>query len=323
MKKALFIFICFVQITYTSPVACEEKAYLTIGTGDITGLYYLTGGAIARIVNSKSKETGLRLNAQSTSGSVYNIDNVLTGSIELAIVQSDRLYQAYNGTLKWNNNPQKQLRTIFGIHPEAVTLIASEDSGIACIGDLKNKRVNLGHLDSGQRQNALHALENEGFQWRNDLKAFAYEDYKVPEMIHSNQLDAAFITAGHPTDFFNAICSGKKIVQFIPILNVDPILKKYPYYIHTSIPLTLYPSFSAQSIIPSFGVKSILMTSEKINERLIYIITKEIFTQIKQLKKFHPAYSVLTPQYMIEGLTAPIHPGALKYFKEAKLLTGE
>jgi len=310
-------------MVFTEILFCEENTYLTIGSGDITGLYYLTGGAIAHIVNSRSRETGIRLNVQSTSGSVYNIENVISGTIELGIVQSDRLYQAFNGTKKWMANGNKQLRAVFGIHAEAVTVIASENSNITCIAHLKARRVNLGHPDSGQRQNAIDALENMGINFHNDLNAAGYEDYKVPELLHTNQLDAAFITAGHPTDFFNAICSGKTKVRFIPIINLDPILKKFPYYIETSIPVSQYPFQKNQSDVKTFGVKSILMTSEKINERIIYIITKEIFTKIQQLKRFHPAYVNLSPHYMIEGLTAPIHPGALKYYNEAQLIKKE
>jgi len=318
MKKVL-IFVCIILIGFTEIRYCEENTYLTIGTGSITGLYYITGGAIARIVNSQSKETGLRLNAQSTSGSVYNIESIASGSIELGIVQSDRLFQAVNGTDVWQNTARKNLRAVFGIHPEAVTLIASENAGISAISHLKGKRVNLGHSNSGQRQNAIHALESLGLNYEVDLNSEGYEDYIVPGLIHSNQLDAAFITAGHPTDYFNTICSGKTKVLFIPLINIDPILKKYPYYIKTSIPVSKYPSHSNMPDVKTFGVKSILVTSEKINERDIYIITKEIFSRIKTFKKFHPAYINIRPEDMIDGLTAPIHPGALKYYKETKL----
>jgi hypothetical protein len=319
MKKIL-LFIFIIPLVFTETLFCEENTYLTIGSGDITGLYYLTGGAIAHIVNSRSTETGLRLNVQSTSGSVYNIENVISGTIELGIVQSDRLYQAFNGTKKWLGNAKQQLRAVFGIHTEAVTVIASENSNITCIAHLKARRVNLGHPDSGQHQNAIDALENLGINYQNDINPSGHEDYKVPELLNKNQLDAAFITAGHPTDFFNAICSGKTKVRFIPIIHLNPILKKFPYYLETSIPVSVYPYQKNQPDVKTFGVKSILMTSEKINERAIYIITKEIFTKIQQLKKYHPAYVNLSPHYMIEGLTAPIHPGALKYYKEAKLL---
>jgi len=319
MKKIVFI-ILIILMVYTEIPFCKENTYLTIGTGDMTGLYYLTGGAIAHLVNSQSKETGLRLNVQSTSGSVFNIMNVISGTIELAIVQSDRLYQAVNGTHEWQGKANQQLRAVFSIYSEAVTVIASESSGITHFSNQKGKRVNLGHPDSGQRQNAIHALEMNGIDFNNDLYPTSYEDYKIPELIHSNQLDAAFFTAGHPTEFFNAICSGKTKVQFISMMNVDSILKKYPFYIETKIPVSLYPSQSNVADVKTFGVKSILMTSEKTDERDIYIITKEIVTKIKQFKKFHPTYINLSPHYMIEGLTAPIHPGALKFYKETKLL---
>ena len=311
----LIITIVFTEITF-----CKENSYLTIGTGNITGLYYLTGGAISHIVNKKSHETGIRLNVQSTSGSVFNIENVISGTIELGIVQSDRLYQAVNESKKRQDNEYQNLRAVFSIHTEAVTLIASESSGITSVAHLKDKRVNLGHPDSGQHQNAIDALESQGIQVDNDLTTAGYESYKVPELLQSNQLDAAFITAGHPTDFFNAICSGKAKVRFIPIMNTDSILKKFSYYFETSIPVSQYPLHKNISDVKTFGVKSILMTSEKIDERAIYIITKEIFSKIKQFKQFHPAYVNLSARVMVDGLTAPVHPGALKYFREAKLL---
>jgi len=323
MKKVI-LFIFIIPMVLTEMLFCEDKTYLTIGSGDITGLYYLTGGAIAHIVNSQNKDTGIRLNVQSTSGSVYNIECVVAGIIELGIAQSDRLYQAFNGANEWQGKAKQNLRAVFGIHSEAVTVVASESSGISNLSHLIGKRVNLGHPNSGQRQNGIHALENLGIDFDNDLEAMGYEDYKVPDLIHTNQLDAAFITAGHPTDYFKAICSGKTKVRFIPVIQIEPILKKYPYYIETSIPVSVYPFQNNQPDIKTFGVKSILMTSDKVNERAIYIITKAIFSKIKQFNKFHPAYANLTPHYMIEGLTAPIHPGALKYFKEAKLLrTGQ
>jgi len=308
-----------IMMFFSELLFCEENTYLTIGTGDITGLYYLTGGAISQIVNKRSQETGLRLNVQSTSGSVFNIENVISGTIELGIVQSDRLYQAVN-EIKRQDNEHQKLRAVFSIHPEAVTLIASESSGITCIAHLKDQRVNLGHPASGQHQNAIDALESQGIQVNKDLKTTGYENYKVPELLHTKQLDAAFITAGHPTDFFNAICSGKAKVRFIPIMHTDVILKKFPYYIETSIPVSQYPFQKNQADVKTFGVKSVLMTSEKVDDRAIYIITKEIFSKIRQFKKSHPAYVNLSVRTMTEGLTAPVHPGALKYFKEAKLL---
>ena len=313
MKKIFFIIFCLILLIniVSHQALCGDKTYMTIGTGAITNLYYLTGGAISLIVNKKSDEIDLRLSVESTSGSVYNIENVTSGKLELAIVQSDRLYQAYNGTDNWKDNTQKKLRAVFSIHPEVITLVASEDSGITNINSLRNKRINIGHPYSGHRQNAIHALENSNINWQDEIKLFELEDYKIPDMIQANQLDAAFFNAGHPINFFNAISSGIKKVKFIPISNIEKMLTKFPYYIQTSIPANLYPAFSGEKTIPSFGVKSVLITSEDIHEKYIYMITKEIFKQIKQLKNYHLAYSDLTPKLMSQGLTEPVHSGAL------------
>jgi len=323
MKKLLCIFLWLTFFTgtfYNSDVFCDQKKYMTIGTGAITGLYYLTGGAIALIVNDKNNENNFRLSVVSTSGSVYNIDSVASGELELAIVQSDSLYQAYNGLSKWINKKQTKLRAIFSIYPEIVTLIASESSNITSIESLKNKRVNIGNPNSGQRKNAIHALESVNINIEKDIKFIELDDYKIPEMIQSNQLDAAFFTAGHPIDMFNTICSGKTQVRFIPISDVNPLIQKYPYYVSANIPAYLYPPFKENNNIASFGVKSILIGSEDIDENIIFLITKQIFKKLDRFKKFHPVYSTLNAKYMTQGLTAPIHPGALKYYNEAKIL---
>ncbi|MBC7360646.1 MAG: TAXI family TRAP transporter solute-binding subunit, partial [Desulfacinum sp.] len=132
--------------------AQAKTTFVTIGTGGITGVYYPTGGAICKIVNNKRDQYGIRCTVESTGGSVFNINAVLAGDLEFGIAQSDRQYQAIKGEAEWQDKgPQQDLRAVFSIHPEAITLVAAEDAGIKSVQDLKGKRVNIGNPGSGQR----------------------------------------------------------------------------------------------------------------------------------------------------------------------------
>jgi hypothetical protein len=149
-----------------------KTTFVTIGTGGITGVYYPTGGAIAKMVNAKRKEYGIRATVESTGGSVFNINAIMSGDLEFGVAQSDRQYQAVKGIADWQDKgPQKDLRAVFSIHAETVDLIASEDSGIKTIQDLKGKRVNIGNVGSGYRQNAIDALEANGLNFESDFHA--------------------------------------------------------------------------------------------------------------------------------------------------------
>ncbi len=163
MKKlfivALAVLFGVVLFTASAPTSAQAKTqFVTIGTGGITGVYYPTGGAIARMVNAKRKEYGLRATVESTGGSVFNINAIMSGDLEFGVAQSDRQYQAVKGIADWKEKgPQKDLRAVFSIHPETVDLIAAVDANINSLQDLKGKRVNIGNVGSGYRKNAIEA----------------------------------------------------------------------------------------------------------------------------------------------------------------------
>jgi len=103
----------------------EKVTFITIGTGGVTGIYYPTGVAISRMINRNFEEYGIKATVESTSGSVFNLDAVIHGDIVFGVVQSDRQFQAYNGLAEWTDRgPQTDLRSVFSIHPESITLVA-------------------------------------------------------------------------------------------------------------------------------------------------------------------------------------------------------
>ena len=326
MKKVLVIGIAlvfgFAVFMGGAPTPVQAKTtFVTIGTGGITGVYYPTGGAIAKMVNKKRKEYGIRATVESTGGSVFNVNAVMSGDLDFGVVQSDRQYQAVHGLAEWKDaGPQKDLRAVFSIHPESVTLVAAVDANIKDIKDLKGKDVNIGNPGSGQRQNAIDALEAVGLNYETDMQAEGIKAAESAGLLQDGRIDAFFYTVGHPNGSIKEATSGKRKVRFASILGIEKLLEKYPYYAKSVIPIEFYPGAVNDADVPTFGVKATFVTSAKVPDKVVYAITKEVFDNFEDFKKLHPAYSVLTKKGMLEGLSAPIHPGAMKYFKEAGLM---
>ncbi len=307
--------------TADAPDRPPASSFVTIGTGGITGVYYPTGGAIAKIVNKKRKEYGIRCTVESTGGSVFNVNAIMAGDLDFGVVQSDRQYQALNGLAEWKEKgKQEDLRAVFSIHPESITLLAATDAGINEIADLRGKRVNIGNPGSGQRQNAIDALEAVGFDYTKDIIAEGIKAAEAPGLLQDGRIDAFFYTVGHPSGAIKEATAGKRKVRFASITGIESLLEKYPYYTKAIVPISLYPGAENKSDIHTFGVKATFVTSAKVSDHVVYAITKEVFENFDEFKKLHPAYQVLTKENMLEGLSAPIHPGAMKYYKEVGLM---
>ena len=305
----------------TSTQAAAKTTFVTIGTGGITGVYYPTGGAIAKMVNEKRDQYGIRATVESTGGSVFNVNAVMSGDLEFGIVQSDRQYQAVEGQAEWQDKgPQKDLRAVFSIHPESVTLVASDESGAKTIKDLKGKRVNIGNPGSGQRQNSIDALTEAGLNYETDLQAEGVKAAEAPGLLQDGRIDAFFYTVGHPSGAIKEATAGGTKVHFVAIPVSDEFLKKFPYYARAIVPKAMYEGATNEGDTPTFGVKATFVTSAKVPDEIVYAITKEVFDNLEEFKKLHPAYALLTKESMLEGLSAPIHPGALKYYKEVGLI---
>lgn len=328
MRKTFFIALALVfgfgLLLTTTPATVQAKTtFVTIGTGGITGVYYPTGGAIAKIVNEKRKEYGIRCTVEATGGSVFNINAVLSGDLEFGVAQSDRQYQAIKGLAEWaDKGPQEDLRAVFSIHPETVTLLAAVDAGIKSVADLKDKRVNLGNPGSGQRQNSIDALTAVGIDYEKDIKSEGIKAAEAPGLLQDGRIDAFFYTVGHPNGAFKEACAGARKVIFVPLEGpgIDELIKAKPYYAKSVVPVMAnYQGAANTEDINAFGVKATFVTSAKVPDEVVYAITKEVFDNFETFKKLHPAYQVLTKEGMLEGLSAPIHPGAMKYYKEAGL----
>lgn len=326
--KSRIMLMSIVLIIAFTLIACpasdeEETAFVSIGTGGITGVYYPTGGAISRMVNAQRDTYNLRVTVESTGGSVFNINAVLGGDLEFGIAQSDRQYQAIRGLAEWADlGPQENLRSVFSIHPETITLIASVDSGIQSVQDLVGKRVNIGNPGSGQIQNSRDIFDAFGID-EGAINSSQVKASEAPGLLQDGRLDAFFFTVGHPNGTIQEATSGRIKVQFVPVQGdeVNDLLSKNPFYAVSRIPISAYPNAANSADIVGVGVKATLITSAEVDADVVYAVTREVFENFEDFRNLHPAYSTLEKADLLAGLSAPLHEGAVRYYEEAGLIS--
>ena len=246
----------------------------------------------------------------------------MNGDIELGVVQSDLQFQAYEGKGEWEGKPQEKLRAAFALHPEAVTIIAAVDAGINGVQDMKGKTVNIGAPGTGQRVNAMDLFQVAGINPETDLRAEGIKPAEAAGMLQDGRIDAYFYTVGHPNGSVKEAAAGTRAVKFVPVSNeyVEKLTADQPYYAPADIPIEPYPGVANEEPVPTFGVKATICTSSEVPEDVIYNITKTVFENIDQLRSLHPALAGMTKENMLQGLSAPFHPGAEKYYKEIGLI---
>ena len=318
-------FLCAIVFFNMMPTQLHaEPQFVTIGSGDITGVYYPTGLIIAKMINGKRDIYEVRAAVELTSGSVFNANAVLAGYMEFGLVQSDVQYQAVNGQAKWKKKgPQKDLRAVFSINHESVCLVAAVDAGIETIADIDGKRVNLGVTGSGGYQSAINALKSMGINPSVDIFPEKKGAPEAPQLLQDNRIDAFFCTVGHPSEMLKEAVSGSRKVHFVPITGsgIEKLIADRVYYTKTIVQVSKFYQGAENPLdVETFGVSATLCTSARVPDFVVYVITKEVFDNFDRFKSQHPAFANLTKKGMLEGLSAPLHPGALKYFKEVGLI---
>lgn len=302
--------------TLASGAFAAEQKFISIGTGGVTGVYYPTGGAICRLVNKLRKKTGIRCSAESTGGSIYNINTIRSGELEFGVAQSDWQYHAFNGTSKFKDKGKfDKLRAVFSVHPEPVTIIAHDKSGIKNITDMKGKRLNIGNPGSGTR-GTWEVLEKALGWKRGDLKLAAeMKSAETGQAVCDGKIDAYFWLVGHPSALTQeslASCATHLVNATGP--EIDKLVADNSFYRKATIPAGMYNN---KEDINTFGVGATFVTSADVGDDVVYTVVKAVFENFDQFKKLHPAFANLKPEEMIkDSLSAPVHPGAVKYYKE-------
>ncbi len=324
MKKSLLLAAAAMfgfASTLSSVPAAQAQQFVTIGTGGVTGVYYPTGGAICRLVNMNKKEHGIRCSVESTGGSVYNLNAIAAGELDMGVAQSDWQYHAYNGTSKFEDEgANKDLRAVFSVHPEPFTVVARADSGIKNFKDLKGKRVNVGNPGSGQRGTMEVVMQAMGWTMDDFKLASELKAAEQSSALCDNKVDAIVYVVGHPNGSIKeATTACDSAVVDVTGPEIDKLIAENDYYRKATIPAGMYRGTDEDTT--TFGVGATFVSSAKVDDKVIYNVVKAVFEDFKQFKKLHPAFGVLKKEEMVkDGLSAPLHEGAKKYYKEAGLL---
>lgn len=314
--KSILLSLLF--LAFLTACGSPERQFLSIGTGSQTGVYFPVGGALKQIVEQET-EGRFRVSVATSGGSVQNINDVLRGTVTFGIAQADRQYQAYNGLGNWADTPGSDLRFAFSLHPEVITLVASDRSGIRSIEDLRGKRVNLGSPGSGHRGNAMDILAAAGIDPATDLQAESLTAGELAGRLQDGQIDAYFFTVGHPNGSITEATTGRLPVRFVPITGMEALMEASPFYTPAEVPVHLYPQAVQDGPVPSLGMRTTVVVHADTDEETVYTFVSSVLRNLDALRQQHPALQGLTREGMLEGAHAPIHPGAARAFAEWNL----
>ena len=305
---------------WTVPSTAWGAEFITIGTGGVTGVYYPTGGAICRLVNKGRKEHGIRCTVESTGGSIYNLNTIRAGELDMGVVQSDWQYHAYNGSSRFKDaGAFTELRAVFSVHPEPFTVVARKDAGIKHFKDLKGKRVNVGNPGSGQRGTMEVVMNAMGWEMSDFALASELKSAEQSAALCDNKIDAMVFTVGHPSGSIKeATTSCDSVIVAVTGRHINKLVKENDYYRHAVIPGGMYRGTDED--VKTFGVGATFVSSTRTPENTVYWVVKSVFENFDDFKKLHPAFANLKKKEMAsDGLSAPIHDGAMKYYREARL----
>ena len=301
----------------TGGVAQAQQTFITIGTGGVTGVYYPTGGAICRLVNKGRKEHGVRCSVESTGGSVYNTRTIREGELDFGVVQSDVQSAAIEGVRAFENDePYGDLRAVFSVHPEPMHVMVRADAGINSVMDMKGKRVNIGNPGSGTRVLAGVLMDAAGVTPDDFSVAAELKSSEQSAALCDGKLDAAIWAAGLPNGSSMEATSTCDIKLLdLTTSGTDKVLAENAAYAAATIPGGMYPGNDGD--VQSWGPKATFVTDASTPDEVVYTLVKSIFENFDDFKKLHPAFGRLTQEGMIkDGLSAPLHPGAAKYYTE-------
>jgi len=295
---------------------------VTIGTGSASGIYYQAGRGICRLVNAGTDEHGVICAPKTSPGSIDNLEQIRAGELEIGLAQSDWQDHAYKGTSRFSAvGPDINLRSLFSLHGEPFTLVARADSGIDSFDDLRGKRVNIGNPGSGQHATMEVVMAAKGW----DKSVFSLANELPPSQqamaLCQNRIQAMIYTVGHPNPSVAHAASAcnSRIVE-VKGPEIDRLVADNPFYAFIQVPGGLYPG--NPDPVDTFGVKATVVASSTLDADTAYQVVKAVFEQLERLKKMHPAFADLEPEKMVsEGLSAPLHEGARRYYIERGWIT--
>jgi TRAP transporter TAXI family solute receptor len=297
----------------------RKATTVSIGTGELRGVYYPVGQAICHIVNRDTNKNGVRCSAEGTAGSVYNLDAIRNGDLEFGIVQSDVAQAAYKGEGTYTDNPFPELRSVLVLYPELITIMVREGSPIHGIADLAGRRINVGRLGSGAF--ATWGTIETALGWKNEEKTQItdLDPVAASNALCAGEIDASLLVVGHPSDTVRtqlSACAANFVAVSGP--EIDALVSSAPYLRKASIPGALY-GLTADT--PTIGTNAVVMTSESENAKAVAALAQATIAQISDLRTKHPAIANLTVEEMTGGsFPAPLHPAASQVYEDLGFL---
>ena len=281
-----------------------------MATGGTTGTYYAFSGVVSQVLSSKIDN--LNFDVQSTGASKANIYLVADKEADIAIVQNDVMYYAHKGIDLFDGEVVEGFSAMAGCYAEVVQIVSKGD--INSIADLKGKRVSVGDIGSGCEFNARQILEAYGMTF-DDIEVNNLSFGDSATALKDDKIDAFFCVAGAPTTAIVELATTNEI----KLLEVDDehaakLIEKYPFYTKYDVPGGSYKGIDSD--VQTVAVVATFIVSDDLSEDLVYKMTKALFENSDEIANAHPKGAELDPEYSVSGISIPIHPGALKYYKE-------
>ena len=320
MRPSILVALAATGIATAGAASAQETTFVAIGTGGVTGVYYPAGGAICRLVNQGRSEHGIRCGVESTGGSIFNLNALRDQELEMGIVQTDWQYHAYNGTSDFEDDAFEGLRAVFSLHPEPFTVVARADAEISSFDDLQGKRVNVGNPGSGQRATMEVVMEAMGWTMDDFGVVSELQAGEQAQALCDNNIDAMVYTVGHPSGAIEEATTACDTV-IVPVDNeaVSGLVEDNSYYREATIPGGMYRG--TEDDVLTFGVGASFVTADFVDEETVYQVTKAVMDNLDDFRELHPALGILVREEMVtDGISAPLHPGAERYYEEAGLL---
>lgn len=310
----------------TLPVDRAEAAgrrFIAIGTGGPTGVYFVVGQSICRMIHKEAAEGrssgrrhGIRCSAPSTAGSTYNIGQITEGELDFGVAQSDWQYHSYNGTKPGNVVHNTDLRAVFSVHPEPYQIIVDGDSAIQSFTDLAGQRFNIGNPGSGQRGTTEVLMAGYGMTADDFAIATELTSTEQSRALCDGNIDGYGYTVGVPNSGVAVATDGcgARIINLTGDVEQQLVAER-PYYAFTTIPAGTYSTTSDD--VTTFGVMATFVTSATVDADIVYEVVRAVFENLDDFRRLHPAFANLQPENMIaDGLSAPLHEGAVRYYQE-------
>lgn len=290
--------------------------YIKFASGSVTGIYYPAAGTICRIMNRSSSQTNLRCSIFSTAGSIENLNGLSDATYDIAVVQSDWQKEAYEGTGFFENKKIADLRFLYSLHDEAVTIVVRKGSTIRSLNDLRGKIVNLGAKSSGTYRTMERVLNFKGIPLSSLQGITTFNSVDQAKALCSGDIDAMVMISGHPNGAI-VMASNECEVKIVDVVDddVQRFLGQNREFSLSTIPGGMYNGIVND--VSTFGLKATVVATSHMSDAVAYYFTQAVFDNFDGFKTLHPVFGTLDKQEMAsEGRIAPLHPGAETYYRD-------